>query len=216
MTKHEWSCLALAPDHDPNLEMRSRLRRGMQRTEGEYRTSNVQLRMFSRAGMEHRIVEKAEVGGCPAPDSSDVGADGCASVEPVASDYSRNSCRGSSGIYRWNSAQRGRDPESANIAFRSLDAHRHSGMALVLLVVFEWARLATEHRGGATTRSPRIVALEASLDMGAHCRSAWDHRYDCDGVRYSTFREPAARGICRTGRLRTLPDVHSGLRDCLH
>src|SRR6266566_6436640 len=201
MTKHEWSCLALAPDHDPNLEMRSRRRRGMQRTEGEYRTSNAQLRMFSRAGMEHRIVEKAEVGGCPAPDSSDVGADGCASVEPVASDYSRNSCRGSSGIYRWNSAQRGRDPESANIAFRSLDAHRHSGMALVLLVVFQWARLATEHRGGATTRSPRIVALEASLDMGAHCRSAWDHRYDCDGVRYSTFREPTARGICRTGRL---------------
>ena len=54
-----------------------------------------------------------------------------------------------------------------------MDARCNCRMALIFLVVHERTRVAAEHAGSPAARSARTIAVEARMDMGAHCRNTW-------------------------------------------
>src|SRR5439155_24551513 len=104
-------------------------------------------------------------------------------VEPSARNRPRNSCR-RVGRNHWHDSTEHRcDPKFADIALDSMDARCNCRLALIFLVVCEWTRVAAEHAGSSTARSACTIAIEALMDMVAHCRNAWDYRPDRDGVR---------------------------------
>ena len=97
-----------------------------------------------------------------------------------------------------------------------MDARCNCRMALIFLVVCDWTRVAAEHARSPTARSARAIAVEARMDMGAHCRDTWDYRHDRDGVRDGASGAFAAGGVRRTNRFLKVWSADSDLCDRLY
>src|SRR4029077_17209409 len=128
----------------------------------------------------------------------------------------RNSCRRVGRNHWHDSAEHRSDPEFPDVAHDSMDARCNCRMALIFLVVCERTRVAAEHAGNPTARPACTIAVEARMDMGAHCRNTWDYRYHRDGVRGGASGPSATGGVCRTDRFLKVRSADSDLRDCLY
>ena len=77
-------------------------------------------------------------------------------------------------------------------------------------------RVATQHAGSPTARSACTIAVEARMDMSAHCRDTWDYRHDRDGFRDGASGASAAGGVRCTNRLLKVRCADSDLCDRLY
>ena len=135
---------------------------------------------------------------------------------PSARNLPRNSCRRVSCNDWHDSAEHRSDPEFANFALNSLDAHCNRRVALIFLVVCERTRMAAKYAGSPTARFARAFAVESCLDMGTHCGNTRDYRYHRYGVCDGASGPSAAGGVCCANRLLKIPNAHSRLRDCVY